>query len=119
VRQLENAIKRFLIIPDLDLIRSEFQSSRANTDVMESPQPLMLKELSAQAAETAEKQVVLRTLDATGWNRKKAAKELGICYKSLLNKLNKWNLSPGKDSRSVSNEEAAQPVIAGESRGHM
>jgi len=29
------------------------------------------------------------------WNRKQAARELHICYKSLLNKLRRWQI-PGR-----------------------
>jgi len=33
-------------------------------------------------------------LEETNWNRKRAARQLGICYKSLLNKLKKWEATP-------------------------
>ena len=49
-----------------------------------------LKEQSASAAEGAEKELILRTLNEVNWNRKLAAKRLDICYKSLLNKLHRW-----------------------------
>lgn len=94
VRQLENSIKRFLIMPDLSLVASEL-----DTPVTAAPQPeaaaakpFMLKEVSALAADQAEKEMVLRMLDETNWNRKRAAQHLGICYKSLLNKLKKWDV---------------------------
>ncbi|MBI2817570.1 MAG: sigma-54-dependent Fis family transcriptional regulator [Acidobacteria bacterium] len=93
VRQLENAIKRFLIMPDLDLVMTELDSP-APIAQLESitPKALMLKEISALAADQAEKEMVLRMLDETNWNRKRAAAQLGICYKSLLNKLKKWEV---------------------------
>jgi len=34
--------------------------------------------------------LILRTLNEVNWNRKLAAKRLDICYKSLLNKLHRW-----------------------------
>jgi two-component system, NtrC family, response regulator AtoC len=91
VRQLENAVKRFLIMPDLDLVVSELDKP---AHVVEAPaaKSFMLKEISAQAAEQAEKEMILRMLDDTNWNRKRAAQQLGICYKSLLNKLKKWDV---------------------------
>jgi len=59
-----------------------------------SPQPISrnvsLKERAANAAEQAEKELIFRTLSEVNWNRKKAAQRLNICYKSLLNKLHRW-----------------------------
>ena len=55
-------------------------------------EPLSLKALAANAVEHAEREAVLKALEQTQWNRKKAAAALGICYKALLNKLNKWQL---------------------------
>jgi DNA-binding NtrC family response regulator len=48
------------------------------------------------AAEQTEKEMILRALEETRWNRKLAARKLNICYKSLLNKLHKWGI-PGRD----------------------
>ena len=57
---------------------------------------LSLKELSAGAAEKAEKELILRTLEEVNWNRKQAAKRLKICYKSLLTKLHRWQNVPAE-----------------------
>ena len=51
-----------------------------------------LKSIAAKAAEEAEKRVVLRVLRECRWNRKRAASRLDICYKTLLNKLDRWDL---------------------------
>lgn len=53
---------------------------------------ISLKELSASAAERAERELIFRTLNEVNWNRKQAAQRLNICYKSLLNKLHRWRL---------------------------
>jgi two-component system response regulator AtoC len=91
VRQLENAIKRFVILPDLDMAFSELKSP--GSPVRTQPQEnLSLKDVAAQAAEQAERDVVLRVLEDTNWNRKQSARKLGICYKALLNKLKKWQI---------------------------
>ena len=97
VRQLENAIKRFLILPNLPLALSDLERigpvPEASPPACHSPNTgLSLKELSASAAEQAEKELILRTLAEVNWNRKQAAKRLDICYKSLLNKLHRWQL---------------------------
>ena len=93
IRQLENAVKRFLILPDLNLALSELNGTGVVAQA-EPPTPKvhLLKEVSAQAAEQAEKEMVLQMLQETNWNRKRAARQLGVCYKALLNKLKKWQL---------------------------
>ncbi len=46
-----------------------------------------LKAISRNAAKKAEERVLLRVLDQTHWNRKEAARVLGISYKALLYKI--------------------------------
>ena len=53
---------------------------------------MSLKDVGTRAAETAEKELVLRVLEETSWNRKQAARRLNICYKALLNKLKRWQI---------------------------
>jgi two-component system response regulator AtoC len=91
VRQLENTVKRYLILPELPLVFSEAEGT-ASATTSPAPKSHLLKEISAQAADQAERETVIRMLDETNWNRKRAAKELGVCYKALLNKLKKWEL---------------------------
>jgi two-component system response regulator AtoC len=113
VRELENAVKRFLILPDLPQALAELQ--RPAPAPVESPAPdrVSLKELSAEAAERAEKEVILRTLEEVNWNRKQAARQLNICYKSLLNKLRRWQLG----SRTEPEEKEEVQVASVGDRG--
>jgi len=98
IRQLENTVKRYLILPDSDVMMSPSPSAPETKAPVEpeprvtTPQPLYLKEVGAHAAEQAERELVLRTLEQTHWNRKEAARMLNISYKALRNKLKKWNL---------------------------
>jgi two-component system response regulator AtoC len=111
IRQLENTIKRYLILPDSDLMLSSTPATTAppaapaQETPVSKPKVLDLKEVGAFAAEQAEREVVLRALEQTRWNRKAAARLLNISYKGLRNKLKKWQL---KDSRTtVAREELA------------
>lgn len=96
VRQLENAVKRFLILSDLDLALAELKPSNgADIDdsiVSDSDGVLSLKEIGARAAENAERETMLKVLDETNWNRKMAAGKLNISYKAFRNKLKKWQI---------------------------
>ena len=91
VRELENVVRRFLILPDLAATLKILSPARVDTSVI-SHEKAPLKKISSDAAEQVERELVLRTLSQTDWNRKRAAAELGICYKALLNKLKKWNI---------------------------
>jgi two-component system response regulator AtoC len=96
VRQLQNAVKRYLVLPEIDAVLAELREPSPSSN--QSPTQndnVSLKELSAQAAEQAEKELIFRALVARNWNRKQAAKDLNICYKSLLNKLHRWDI-PGR-----------------------
>jgi two-component system response regulator AtoC len=106
VRQLENAVKRFLILPNLEQARAELEVS------VESAEPVpeakvSLKKLSAKAAETAERELIFRTLNEVNWNRKQAARNLNICYKSLLNKLHRWQLHENPAAETDADRTAA------------
>lgn len=46
-----------------------------------------LKAIARTAAREAEKELILRMLTRTRWNRKEAAENLGISYKALLYKI--------------------------------
>jgi two-component system response regulator AtoC len=113
IRQLENAVKRYLILQDLDLAFAELKMNleppkMAAPSVAPPAQPTHLKDLGAKAAELAEREVVLQVLTQTHWNRKQAAQLLDISYKALRVKLKKWNLGePGRVSEvpAASQEE--------------
>jgi two-component system, NtrC family, response regulator AtoC len=91
VRQLENVVKRYLILPDAD-IASELRNANQEQSAPVHTGNVSLKEVAGHAAEMAEKEVVLRVLEETGWNRKESARRLKISYKALRNKLKKWQL---------------------------
>jgi two-component system, NtrC family, response regulator AtoC len=93
IRQLENFIKRFLILPGRHSLLTEFMSPAAAVAIDEAAvttQPLSLIDAGAVAADRAERELVQRVLEETGGNRKQAAKRMNICYKALLTRLKRW-----------------------------
>lgn len=101
IRQLENAVKRFLILPEVAMILADLKepsavAAAAAVAAIPSIKPredkVSLKDVGSRAAEQAEKELVLRVLEETAWNRKQAARRLNICYKALLNKLKRWQI---------------------------
>jgi len=112
VRQLENAVKRYLILPDMNVNLSELKDqtpSSATAPVPAKPKEdnMSLKDVGTRAAEQAEKELVLRVLEETSWNRKQAARRLNICYKALLNKLKRWQIDNRHSFQSSFTKPAA------------
>ena len=95
VRELQNLIRRYVLLPDHHDVMSVFESRRLRgaadsmPTAINDPQASLI-DIGVEAAERAEKEAVLRVLEETNWNRKEAAQRLNVCYKTLLNKLNKW-----------------------------
>ncbi len=89
IRQLENMMKRYVVIPDSQALLAEVTEGEIRPRIG-SESNSSLKACSSGAAEAAERDLVFRTLEELHWNRKLAAKQLNVCYKSLLNKLKRW-----------------------------
>jgi two-component system response regulator AtoC len=106
VRQLENYIRRFLILPDVNQALAALDMTAAPVDPPTlgervGPVHLSLKDLAASAAENVERELIQRTLTEVHWNRREAARRLNICYKSLLNKLHRWEFERPEESRRL------------------
>jgi transcriptional regulator with PAS, ATPase and Fis domain len=55
---------------------------------------ISLKKIKKMASDRVEKEVIGFVLDKVGWNRSRAAKILKISYKTLLYKMNEFEVSP-------------------------
>lgn len=90
VRELENTIKKIVALGDEKLALAGFASTPAETAVETLPPSstnYSLKAAARAASREAERELILKALARTRWNRKRAAQELQISYKSLLYKL--------------------------------
>lgn len=88
VRELENVVKKIVALGDEEIAIADLPGPvglRA-TAVVED-EGLSLKRASRQASMQAERELILKVLSKTRWNRKRAAQELRISYKALLYKL--------------------------------
>lgn len=95
VRELERVIRRFLVIEDEETIREELGSKRgpggtSDDELLESGLPL--KEMTARAVARIESRAIERALQEAKWNKKRAAADLEISYKSLLNKVKQYEI---------------------------
>lgn len=90
IRQLENAIKRYVIFGSEEAVTSDLAEQAYSRGVLglgEGDGPVALKELTQQAVQELERKVILRTLQVHHWNRKQAARALKISYRALLYKI--------------------------------
>lgn len=103
LRELENFVKRFIVLADESLMLSELESKKAGQvffqEQDEAPaaepvkeRPSDLKSLVRSLKDEAECEAIARALDQTKWNRKEAARLLKISYKALLYKIRQYNL---------------------------
>jgi two-component system, NtrC family, response regulator AtoC len=97
IRELENFIKRMIVLQDWTLARTLIAPTVAATAVV-APEPfaatkgLSLKEISRRAVLEAEREVIGRALEQCRWNRVKTAKMLKISYRALLYKIKDMGL---------------------------
>ncbi len=105
LRELENTIKRYLVLADEQAIIEELrprQSTEApDSGVEENGGEGGLKHMVRNLKGGAESAAIAQTLEGTGWNRKAAANDLQISYKALLYKIKQYNLIPPQKRRSL------------------
>jgi two-component system response regulator AtoC len=92
VRELENMIKRMIVLGDPLLRRTPLPSGVGPGEDNGAPRPmkpatLSLKDIARKAAQIAEREAILQALEQTQWNRVRAAKILEISYRALLYKI--------------------------------
>ena len=89
IRQLENLTKRYVILGSEEAILSELRDREADIFKFIIPPhgEVSLKQITRQAVRQVERKVILKMVEASNWNRKRAAKRLNISYRALLYKL--------------------------------
>ncbi|HMH50150.1 MAG TPA: sigma-54 dependent transcriptional regulator [Candidatus Acidoferrum sp.] len=97
IRELENFIKRMIVLEDLTLARSlltapAVAAAPESGEGFAATKGLSLKEISRRAVMEAERQVICRALEQCRWNRVKTAKMLRISYRALLYKIKDMGL---------------------------
>jgi two-component system response regulator AtoC len=108
VRELENLMRRFLVYQDASFLAAELAAAMAParrrrlgdriSDISLVPANKETRGIGslAEASRNAESELLLETLEAVRWNRRKAAVRLKIEYKALLYKLQKHGIVEGK-----------------------
>src|ERR1700688_409677 len=101
IRELENLVKRYVILGSEDVISNDLQPRQ--NDLIASDinfdGPISLKKLTRQATRALERKIILKVLHNHHWNRKQAAKTLNISYRALLYKIRDAGLPPNRARR--------------------
>jgi len=99
IRELENVIQRYIVLGDEKIIIEELDSTNMKNAVLEKKETApnkknwpSLKKVHQEAVLKAESEMILKALEKTNWNRKKAAHILNVSYKTLLNKIKECDL---------------------------
>jgi len=102
VRELENLIKRMIVLDDPFMTRIPLREAASNGELPASPasppefvrtiEEPSLKEIGRRASQAAEREAIAKTLEQTGWNRVRAARALRISYRALLYKIKQAGL---------------------------
>lgn len=98
VRELENVIKRYVILGTEEALFAELQprvaeargsnnAAKFKVPAIGPDQPVALKEITRAAVRDVERELILKTLEANGWNRRRAARALNISYRALMYKM--------------------------------
>jgi two-component system response regulator AtoC len=107
LRELNNFLKRYLILGDENLAVSELLpkndgNSGGSGDSTRSGDSGGLKSLARTAKDEAEAQAITQALEQTNWNRKQAAAILQISYKALLYKIRQYGIAEAKGHHKLS-----------------
>ncbi|MBW2388764.1 MAG: sigma-54-dependent Fis family transcriptional regulator [Deltaproteobacteria bacterium] len=104
IRELENMIKRIVVLESEDSIFAELEQREAGgasgrsalqdllDEVEETAGDVPLREVGRRMAQQVEREAIERVLARTSWNRKQAAKLLNVSYKTLLQKIRECGL---------------------------
>jgi two-component system response regulator AtoC len=100
IRELENIVKKMVALADAKLALSELeiarQPVRRAADGVDA-RSTSLKVAARAASRRTERELILKALERTHWNRKRAAQELQISYKSLLYKIKQIDMPGGPE----------------------
>jgi len=111
LRELNNFLKRYLILGDEHLAAAELQprndgtggpGARTDSGTKGGDAGGGLKSLARSAKDEAEGEAIRQALEQTNWNRKQAAAILQISYKALLYKIRQYGIAEAKSHHKLS-----------------
>lgn len=108
VREMENLIQRYVVLGNEEEVLGELvpRGRENNSQGKKDGNPSIrsgrsLKEIHREAVQKAEAETILKALEQTGWNRRKASILLNISYKSLLDKIKRCGIDKQSGSARI------------------
>jgi len=102
IRELENFARRIVLLGDSEKAIQELREMpRLEPAHREEPRSFSLKAAARIASRRAERDLIGKALEQTHWNRKRAAQQLQISYKSLLYKIKQTGLEEEAEGTEV------------------
>jgi two-component system response regulator AtoC len=93
IRELENVARKMVALGESKTALEELRTAlHGETYTKTAPRVSSLKTAARAALRRTERELILKALERTHWNRKRAAQELQISYKSLLLKIKQAGL---------------------------
>jgi DNA-binding NtrC family response regulator len=92
IRQLENFVKRYLVLRDEESAIRELEDEADHPDNVRAALQPDFKEMVRTVKSGAEMEAISNALEKTGWNRKRAAMMLNLSYKALLYKIRQYDI---------------------------
>jgi len=103
IRELENMMKRVVVLESEELLREELQGLMSDPEPVPAsvvtPLPVTLRELAQRASLDAQRLAIRAVLERVHWNRAEAARILHISYKALLYKIDQCGLGRKRPRR--------------------
>jgi two-component system, NtrC family, response regulator AtoC len=93
IGELENAARAIVALGDEGVAMGGLRAMLLRHDHGANGDRVSLKQASREASREREKEIILRALTRTRWNRRRAAQDLQISYKALLYKLKQMGCS--------------------------
>jgi two-component system, NtrC family, response regulator AtoC len=98
VRELEYTVQKIVALGDEHLALENLSAASIPVPRTAVPDGLSLKQAARAASRQAERELILKVLAQTRWNRKSAARQLQISYKALLYKLKQIGVDSAEPS---------------------
>jgi two-component system response regulator AtoC len=93
IRELENVARKMVALGESKTALEELRTAlHREAEAQTTSRVSSLKTAARAALRRTERELILKALERTHWNRKRAAQELQISYKSLLSKIKQAGL---------------------------
>jgi DNA-binding NtrC family response regulator len=123
LRELETFVKRYLVAGDEEFSigtwevpsRNNGKHARTEAEALELT-PITLKSMIQNVRWETERNAIAAALQKTGWNRKAAARLLGVSYRSILYKIEQYQMSAPESY--ISSLSGSRSVVSTEAKGN-